>query len=149
MRAGEADAQAVSAVVEQLVRAWNNGDAAAYAALFTPDADYVTFFGVNLPGRPAIEQAHRALFDGPLHGSQMTLTGAPPTVRFARPDVAIVVATTSVTRPDDTPSPDATGPDATQTLVIVHEPDSWHISTFHNTRRTAPRPAEPNPTTCT
>ena len=67
----------VRAVLGRLTDAWNAGDATAYARLFTEDADYVTFFGMNFPGREAIESSHRALFEGPLKG--VKLTGQPVT----------------------------------------------------------------------
>src|SRR6184192_531187 len=62
----------VRAVLDRLAQAWNDGDATAYGRLFTEDADYVTFFGLNFPGREAIEESHRALFEGPLKGSKLT-----------------------------------------------------------------------------
>ncbi len=82
-----------SAVLEVLAGvkdAWNAGDAIAFAGLFAEDADYVTFFGLNVPGRDAIEASHRALFEGPLKGSQLVGSDEQPKVRFVRPDVAIV-----------------------------------------------------------
>lgn len=40
---------AVRGVLAELTVSWNRGDATGYARLFTEDADYVTFFGVNGP----------------------------------------------------------------------------------------------------
>src|SRR5690242_21322881 len=75
----------VRAVLGRLTEAWNDGDATAYGRLFTEDADYVTFFGLNFPGREAIESSHRALFEGPLKGSKLTgQLGAAAKVRFVR-----------------------------------------------------------------
>src|SRR5882757_1781358 len=76
----------------EMVDAWNAGDATAYAAAFTEDADYITFFGMNLPGRAAIESTHRMLFEGMLKGSKLVTGDVPPKIRFLRPDVAVVVA---------------------------------------------------------
>lgn len=78
-------------LLRQLMQAWSAGDATAWASLFTPDADFVTFSGINLAGRDGIEAAHRALFSGPMRGSALTGfdTGK---VRFLHPDVAVVVA---------------------------------------------------------
>ncbi|GAA3089533.1 SgcJ/EcaC family oxidoreductase [Nonomuraea salmonea] len=61
----------ITALLTRLADAWNAGDATAYAALFTEDADYITFDGTHTEGRAAIEAAHRWLFDGPLKGSTM------------------------------------------------------------------------------
>jgi uncharacterized protein (TIGR02246 family) len=137
--ASETDVAAVNAVLEQLTDAWNAGDAAAYAALFTEDADYVTFFGMNFPGREVIESSHRALFEGPLKGSK--LTGAPGAakVRFVRPDVAIVVVGGGSSLTGGTTT-DA-GRESTLTFVLVGTDDGWRIASFQNTRVTDPAAA--------
>ncbi|WP_113700759.1 SgcJ/EcaC family oxidoreductase [Nonomuraea lactucae] len=59
----------------RLNAAWNDGDAAAYAAQFTPDASYVAFNGDVVHGRAEIEKAHRFLFEGPLRGSRLVDDG--------------------------------------------------------------------------
>lgn len=121
-------------LLRRLVRAWNDGDAMAYAAQFTEDADYVTFFGQNMPGRQAIEEGHRALFEGPLKGSTLP-EPASPKIRFVRPDVAVVVSSgdgstlAGVERPDP-------GRASTQTYVAVLDGDEWRFASFQNTRIT-------------
>jgi uncharacterized protein (TIGR02246 family) len=44
------------AVAHHLVESWNREDARAFAALFTPAAEYVTTAGERLAGRYAISQ---------------------------------------------------------------------------------------------
>ncbi|ANN22143.1 DUF4440 domain-containing protein [Amycolatopsis orientalis] len=124
----------VLAVLTRLADAWNEGDAAAYARLFTEDADYVTFFGMNMPGRAVIESAHRALFEGPLKGSKLA-GGGEPKVRFIRPDVAIVVAGGGSSRAGGKPEP---GRESTLTYVLVKESDGWRVASFQNTRVSDP-----------
>ncbi len=131
---------AVRAVLSGIADAWNAGDATAYAALFTEDADYVTFFGLNMPGRHAIEAGHRALFDGPLKGSKLTGSAEPPKIRFVRPDVAIAVVGGGSTVSGDEPDPRRA---STLTYVLVRDPDAWRITSFQNTRRT-PVPGRPS-----
>ncbi|MEV6640492.1 SgcJ/EcaC family oxidoreductase [Amycolatopsis sp. NPDC051371] len=128
----------VRAVLGRLTEAWNSADAAAYGRLFTEDADYVTFFGMNFPGREAIESSHRALFEGPLKGSKLTgRLGASANVRFVRPDVAVVVAGggSSVTGADTADE----GRDSTVSFVLVREDGEWLITAFQNTRVSDPR----------
>ncbi|MFJ9785816.1 SgcJ/EcaC family oxidoreductase [Amycolatopsis sp. NPDC101161] len=128
----------VRAVLGRLTEAWNDGDATAYGRLFTEDADYVTFFGLNFPGREAIESSHRALFEGPLKGSKLTgQLGASAKVRFVRPDVAVVVAGggSSVTGADTTDE----GRESTVSFVLVEEDGEWLITAFQNTRVSDPR----------
>src|SRR5262245_28515772 len=57
----KADEAAVRALVRKWADAWAKGDG-AYAALFTEDADYVTFAGARYTGRREIARAHRELF---------------------------------------------------------------------------------------
>ena len=61
-----AERRAILELGQALQDAWNRGDAAGYASLFTDDADFVAWNGSRGRGRQAIEDAHRRLFDGPL-----------------------------------------------------------------------------------
>lgn len=124
----------VLAVLGKLADAWNDGDAVAYASLFTEDADYVTFFGMNMPGRAMIESAHRSLFEGPLKGSKL-VAGGVPKVRFIRPDVAIVVSGGGSSLSGGKPEP---GRESTLTYVLVEESDGWRVASFQNTRVSDP-----------
>ncbi|MEC3977237.1 SgcJ/EcaC family oxidoreductase [Amycolatopsis sp. H20-H5] len=129
----------VLAVLAALPEAWNAGDAAAYGRLFTEDADYITFFGMNMPGRQAIEDGHRALFEGPLSGMKLVEAGSPPRVRFLREDVAVVVAGGgSALDGRGVPGP---GRESMLTYVLVRESGGWLIASFHNTRVSDPRAA--------
>ncbi|KDN22939.1 SgcJ/EcaC family oxidoreductase [Amycolatopsis rifamycinica] len=125
-------------VLGRLVDAWNSGDAAAYGRLFTEDADYVTYFGRNLPGRETIEGSHRALFEGPLKGSKLTGSlGGEAKVRFVRPDVAVVVVGggSSLTGSEVADA----GRESTVSFVLVREEGEWLITAFQNTRVSDPR----------
>lgn len=135
-----ADRQAILELGQALQDAWNRGDAAGYAALFTEDADLVAWTGAYARGRQTIEDAHRKLFAGPLAGSKMVLVNdgpgaAPPeSVRFLRPDVAVMVtsgAVTSPARPDH---------ESVQTFVLTRDGGHWRVAAFHNTRREQARP---------
>ncbi|WP_103348830.1 SgcJ/EcaC family oxidoreductase [Amycolatopsis sp. CA-128772] len=128
----------VRAVLGRLTDAWNAGDAAAYGRLFTEDADYVTYFGLNFPGREAIESSHRALFEGLLKGSKLTgQLGAAAKVRFVRPDVAVVVVGggSSLGGAEVTDE----GRESTVSFVLVREGGEWLITAFQNTRVSDPR----------
>jgi uncharacterized protein (TIGR02246 family) len=129
-----ADRAPIDAVFAALASAWDAGDAAAYADLFTPDATYVVFDGTVLRGRPAIEDVHRLLFEGPLKGSRLTgmTQQPPPPVRFLHPDVAHVVVGGAVAA-DGEPQP---GPDraSVASFVLVGAPEGWRIAAFQNTR---------------
>jgi len=128
--------EAIHDVLSRLTDAWNAGDAEAYARLFTEDADYVTFFGVNFPGRVTIESAHRALFEGPLRGSKLIGGGDGAKVRFLRPDVAVAVVGGGSSLTGEA----ATDPGraSTLTFVLVKDDEDWRIASFQNTRVSDP-----------
>ena len=134
-----AQRRAIFELGKDLQDAWNRGDAAGYASLFTEDADFVAWNGSYGRGRQVIEDGHRRLFDGPLSGSRMTLVdddagSAPPgSLRFVRPDVAIMVIPGVVTLAGQS----AAGPDhqSVQTFVLTKDVDRWRVAAFQNTRR--------------
>ncbi|MFC4338036.1 SgcJ/EcaC family oxidoreductase [Salininema proteolyticum] len=128
----ERDRERVEAVLEGIARAWNSGDAEAYAAAFTEDADYITFFGRRFRGRREIEDSHRYLFEGPLKGSKMADEGETD-VRMLSPDVALAVVTGGVEIDAGAGLP----PDRESivTFTAVRRDDRWLLSSFQNTRR--------------
>jgi uncharacterized protein (TIGR02246 family) len=136
-----AERRAIFELRKALQDAWNRGDAAGYGSLFTDDADFVAWTGAHGRGRQAIEDAHRRLFDGPLAGSLMVLvdddsqSATPDSLRFVRPDAAIMVVSGVVTLADQI----ATGPDheSVQTFVLTKNGNRWRVTAFHNTRRLA------------
>src|SRR5260370_15926176 len=118
--------------------AWNRGDAAGYAALFTDDADFVAWNRSHGRGRQAIEDGHRRLFDGPLAGSRMVLVdddaeSAPPeSLRFVRPDVAIMGIPGGVTLAGQ--SATGLGHESLQTFVLIKNPSRCRVAAFPNNR---------------
>jgi uncharacterized protein (TIGR02246 family) len=129
-----ADRSAVDTVLASLAAAWDAGDAAGYARLFTSDATYVVFDGTVLRGAGEIEDVHRRLFEGPLKGSRLGgVTDQPPApVRFLCPDVAHVVVGGAVT-PEGAPEP-GPGRASVASFVLVDTADGWRIAAFQNTR---------------
>jgi uncharacterized protein (TIGR02246 family) len=130
-----ADSQAILGLGRALQDAWNRGDAAGFASPFTDDASFIAWNGMHGYGRQAIEDAHRPLLAGPLAGSRMVLVDedGPESLRFIRPDVAIMVTSGAVTLADRR----ATGPDheSVQTFVLTKNGSRWQITAFHNTRQ--------------
>jgi conserved hypothetical protein len=129
--------QEIGGLLDALVAAWNAGDATAYAELFTEDADYVTFFGLHMTGRRAIEESHRALFAGPLRGSRIgfepgTESGGGARIRALGPGVAVVVAKGGSTL-DGRQAPDPSR-DSVITLTAVRGAEGWRFASFQNTR---------------
>ena len=55
------DRSAIEAIVESLEAAWNAGDAEAFAAPFTVDADFVNVRAEHHRGRAAVAAGHAAI----------------------------------------------------------------------------------------
>jgi uncharacterized protein (TIGR02246 family) len=75
-------------VSDGFVDAWNRHDMAAFAALYSENADFVNVLGVWLRGRTAIQEHHATI-----HAARMKtslLTALETEIRFLRPDVALM-----------------------------------------------------------
>lgn len=91
-----ADEEAIRALVDRQVKGWAAGDPAAYASVFTADADYITFLGTHHTGRDAITASYVPLFRRLLKGTRLLIDITE--VRFLTPDVALVHANASVSK---------------------------------------------------
>jgi uncharacterized protein (TIGR02246 family) len=126
----QTDEAQIRALFEDLLGDWGRGDGGAYGSRFTEDADYVAFDGTHTRGRREISTSHQQLFDKYLQGTR--LTGRILSIKFFRPDVALVHATGgSIMRGKTRPSPERA---SIQTLVAVREGEEWRFAAFHNCR---------------
>ncbi len=125
-----ADAEtAVRALITRAEQAWAAGDARAYAAVFSPDADYVTFMGTHHKGREAIEACHVPLFEKYQKGSR--IDSEITQVRLLTPDVALVHGKGALVKGSRRRTPRRT---KVQTWVAVRRNGEWEIAAFHNTK---------------
>jgi uncharacterized protein (TIGR02246 family) len=122
--------QAITALFERMCDAWTAGDARAYGECFTDDADYVSYDGTRAVGREPMVAAHDQLFRGVLSGS--ALVGEVESVRYVRPDIAVVHATGSVLMPWRSRLPKRRL--SRQTLVAVHTEGGWRFTALQNGR---------------
>ncbi|MEU6713878.1 SgcJ/EcaC family oxidoreductase [Nonomuraea sp. NPDC046802] len=118
-------------LLTRMAETWNAGDAAGYAGLFTEDADYITFFGLHMKGRRAIEESHRELFKLPI---KLDSGGGQPLIRALTDDVALVISggSSSVDGEHD-PSRESV-----ITLTALRTPEGWRFASFQNTRVSRP-----------
>jgi uncharacterized protein (TIGR02246 family) len=124
------DEVAIRELFGLLLDDWGRGDGEAYGSRFTEDAEYVAFDGTLTRGRREIAASHQQLFDKFLKGTR--LTGRVLSMKFVRPDVALIHATGGTVMRDKTkPSPER---DSIQTLVAVREGAEWRFAAFHNSR---------------
>jgi len=123
------DPMAIAAeLLEQLERAWNNADGAAYGASFATDADFVDIRGDHHAGAVAIGRGHQAILDTIYAGS--TIRYAVATARLVAPGSIVAVLTATLDAP--------TGPlrgvnHSRATAVLVPDDDAWRFAAFHNT----------------
>lgn len=136
------DDERLVALFEQMLAAWTAGDAEAYGACFTEDSDYVSYDGAHARGRKTMVDNHDHLFRGVLTGS--ALVGELESIRYLRPDVAVLHATGSVLMPWRSRLPRRRA--SRQTIVAVDTEAGWKVGALHNGRVrpvTIPAPGSP------
>ena len=128
-------------LINELVDAWNRGDAKAYGRRYLDDATFTNVNGMFHVSREEFDQRHDEIFRGAVKGSTITLT--PRKIRYVRPDVAIVdldcgVFGTKVQPPGVQPGADGSL-HTSLLLVLVKEGGSWWIAAYHNVWQAAVR----------
>jgi uncharacterized protein (TIGR02246 family) len=122
------DRTTLETLVASLEAAWNAGDADAFAAPFTDDADFVNIRAEHFRTRAAIAAGHAAIFRTIYAGSTnvYTLSAA----RLLAADVALVHVKAVL----DAPSGPLAGRNrALFSMVLVRAGSQWQIASFHNT----------------
>jgi uncharacterized protein (TIGR02246 family) len=114
--------------LEQLERARNQADGAAFGELFAPDTDFVDIRGGHHRGDAAVGQGHQALFDSIYAGS--TIRYELDAARVVAPGCVVAVATATL----NTPSGPAQGVNRSRlTMAITEDRGRWSLAAFHNT----------------
>ena len=128
------DRLSVERLVAALADAWARGDASAYASRFADEGTFTNFLGMFFCGPEAFRERHDAVFKTVFKGSRLTLRIA--TLRFIRPDVAIVDADAELRNLMALPTGLTAMPDGTVRtkllMVLVREHGDWWISAYHN-----------------
>ncbi|MFC5801711.1 SgcJ/EcaC family oxidoreductase [Streptomyces formicae] len=117
------DEASIRKLFDQMNKAWAKGDAKAYAATHTQDADLVDFRGTHAHGRQGIIDLLQPAFDGPLKGTRVE--AKIKDIRQVSPTVAIMHSEGEIV---------PTGGESIQTLVVEKEADGWKFAAFQNTR---------------
>jgi uncharacterized protein (TIGR02246 family) len=127
-----ADEDAIRAIPQQLIDAWNTGRGEAFAAPFTEEADFVAFEGTYLKGRHEIALFHQQIFDTVVKGSRLE-DGEVKFVRFLSSQLAVMHCVSRMTLAGRTdPSP---GRDSMQLFVVAKRDGEWRAEAFLNARR--------------
>ena len=133
------DEQAIRDILKQIEAAWNAGDSQGFARFFAEDANFIQIYGHQGDGRPAIEGAHRIIFDTVYKGSQANYVLR--SIRFVRPDVAVVFVQAHLKFWEGN---EAREMDARPTFTMAKEQGQWQIVAFQNTK-ISPMPAAIEP----
>ncbi|WP_328473051.1 SgcJ/EcaC family oxidoreductase [Actinoplanes sp. NBC_00393] len=131
------DLAALRELRERQDQAWERGDARAYAAVYTSDADLVTFNGDHMSTRAGIEEGMGYYFATYLQGTR--LLQRDERIRFPELDLAIIVRTGCVLWPGETACTDEAL--SVNTNVAVKRQGRWLYTSFQNTRIRPLRPA--------
>jgi uncharacterized protein (TIGR02246 family) len=126
-----ADEDAIRAIHQRMIDAWNAGDGAAFAAPFTDDADFVAWEGTHLKGRLEITSFHEQAFETIAKGSR--LNGEVKFVRLLGPAVAVMHSVVSVTLAGQNAA--SPGRDSMQLTVVAKRNGQWRGVALMNARR--------------
>jgi uncharacterized protein (TIGR02246 family) len=88
------DLAAINAVVAEMTEGFNKRDAVAVSRLYTSDAEFTNVLGMRVKGAAEIEKFLASAFRTRLKAA--TLKTVDVTVRFIRPDVAVVHVTSQI-----------------------------------------------------
>ena len=130
------DEVAIRSILEEEVAAWNKGDAQTYSRHFAADGTFTNIRGMFFTGHQAFLDKHEEIFKGIFHGTALRQDVV--SLRFIRPDIAVVETLTSVSGFSSSGPPpgahaDAQGRLRTRLLqVMVKASDGWKIAVYHN-----------------
>lgn len=129
------DETTVRNIIQEEIAAWNSGDAAAFSRHFAADGTFTNIRGQFFTGREAFTDKHDYIFKGIYRGTTMKQDVV--SLRFVRPDVAVVETLTAVIgiqKLSPGTSADDKGRLRSRLLqVMVKEGGEWKIVAFHNT----------------
>lgn len=126
MKTAEAPTE-IKETLDRMRRAWDAGDASAFAEEFTDDATYVIFAGIVSLGRDEIRADHVPVLEKWQRGTRMSMRVLD--VRVYGGDVAIVLTEGGIGKGARIRH------DKVQTYTFVREGERWRCAAFQNTKR--------------
>ena len=128
------DTAAVRNIVTGEIDTWNKGDAAGYSRDFAATGTFTNIRGQFFTGYQGYLKQHETIFEGIFRNS--TLKQDIVSLKFIRPDVAIIETVTTVAGAPQSPvgvTIDDKGRIRTRLLqVVAKESGVWKIVTYHN-----------------
>ncbi len=127
------DEAAIRKAVESYVAAFNQGDAKALAAMWSPDAVYSNpLSDVQVVGREAIETQFATIF---AEAKGIKLEATTEAVQFVSPNVAVEQGTAKLIRPDQAPE------ESEYTAVYVKRDGLWLLDRVSEEDVAVPAPS--------
>lgn len=131
------DEEAIKKVIAGTTEAFNKHDAKAFAAFYSPDAEFVTVRGERMKGAAGIEKGLATIFA--TRAAAATLKTLDLSIRLIKPDVAVahVINEMSgvVNGKGETQPPHR---ELSLRVLVKHE-GKWHVTAFHNTIISTPQ----------
>ena len=130
------DETAIRSIVQDEIVAWNQGDAVAYSRHFAADGTFTNIAGQFFIGHEAFLKQHEVIFKGRFKETRLQQDIV--SLKFVRPDVAVVEVLTSVTgvvagQLAKGTSGDEKGRLRTRLLqVVVKQGEQWKVVAYHN-----------------
>lgn len=118
----------IRGLVKTMEDGWAKKDGNLFASPFADNADYVVVNGMYLKGKKAIAASHQGIFDS--FYKETFIKTEVQSVRFIRPDVAIVHYTGKMTGKSNGKDVDS---DAIMSLTVEKVNGIWQIDAFQNT----------------
>lgn len=128
------DSTAIRNIVRSEIDTWNKGDAVGYSRDFAATGTFTNIRGQFFTGYPGYLKQHEVIFQGIFKNSKLKQDVV--SLRFIRPDVAIVETVTTVAGATKSPvgvTRDDKGLIRTRLMqVVAKEAGLWKIITYHN-----------------
>jgi uncharacterized protein (TIGR02246 family) len=130
------DETAIRGIIQDEITSWNQGDAVAYSRHFAADGTFTNITGQFFSGYDAFLKQHQVIFEGRF--KQTTLQQDIVSLKFVRPDVAVVEVLTAVSGVNSAELAKGTSADATGRLrtrllqVVAKQRGEWKIVAYHN-----------------
>lgn len=125
-----ADTKPITAVVDQLLDAWNKRDAPKFAAALTDDGDFINPQGGRVRGRKAIADTVGQILKHSKAGDHASRVDA--AVKMVKPDVALLLSNLKLN------SGDGKSANSLATLVLINIGGKWRISAMEVAQGAAP-----------
>jgi len=128
------DTVAVRQIVQNEIDTWNKGDATGYSRDFAASGTFTNIRGQFFTGYPGYLKQHEVIFQGIFKNS--ILKQDIVSLKFIRPDVAILETATTVSGAAQAPvgvTRDDQGRIRTRLMQVVAKDNGvWKIMTYHN-----------------